>query len=159
MSRFDVRRSARLKELAACGPFVAASLCEVKRRCGNPKCKCARGLPHKAHVLTRKARGKTRTIHVPKGLVAEVRAWVKEYARVKRLVREVSEASLALSPDGKVIRANLIATDVPVGGISVARSGHTTSARTSSRPAACCPIGSRCSRPGTFCRRPSPRLV
>lgn len=96
MSRFDVRRGAKLKELAACGAFVAASLCEVKRRCGNPRCKCGRGLPHKAYVLTRKVGGKTRTVHVPKGLLGEVRAWVEEYARVKRLVREVSEASLAI---------------------------------------------------------------
>jgi len=96
MSRFDVRRTAKLKELAGCGPFVAASLCEVKRRCGNPRCRCAHGQPHKAYVLTRKVRGKTRTLHVPKGLLGEVRTWVTEYARVKRLLREVSEASLAI---------------------------------------------------------------
>ncbi len=103
MSRFDVRRTAKLKELATCGAFVAASLCEVKRRCGNPRCKCARGLPHKAHVLTRKVGGKTRTVHVPKELLGEVRAWVQEYARVKRLLREVSEASLAILHHDRVV--------------------------------------------------------
>jgi hypothetical protein len=46
--------------------------------------------------LTRKVAGKTRTVHVPKELLGEVRAWVEEYARVKRLLREVSEASLAI---------------------------------------------------------------
>lgn len=96
MSRFDRLRTAKLKELARCGPFVAASLCEVKRRCGNRRCRCAQGQPHRAHVLTRKVGGKTRTVHVPKDLLGEVRAWVEEYARVKRLVREVSEASLAI---------------------------------------------------------------
>jgi len=44
----------------------------------------------------REVRGKTRTIHVPKELLREVRAWVEEYARVKRLVAEVSEAGLAI---------------------------------------------------------------
>lgn len=96
MSRFEGRRTAKLKALAACRPFVAASLCAVKRRCGNPRCRCAHGQPHRAHVLTRKVAGKTRTVHVPKELLGEVRAWVEEYARVKRLVREVSEASLAI---------------------------------------------------------------
>jgi oligoribonuclease (3'-5' exoribonuclease) len=46
--------------------------------------------------LTRKVRGKTRTVHVPKELLEEVRAWVTEYARVKGLVAEVSEAGLAI---------------------------------------------------------------
>jgi len=96
MSRFEVRRNAKLKELAQAKPFVAASLCQVKRRCGNPRCRCAQGQPHRAHVLTRKVRGKTRTVHVPKELLQEVRAWVTEYARVKRLVAEVSEAGLAI---------------------------------------------------------------
>lgn len=96
MSRFETRRDAKLKRLAACRPFVAASLCEVDRRCGHPNCKCARGQPHKAHVLTRKVNGKTETVHVPKDLVEEVRAWVNEYKRIKRLIREVSDASLAV---------------------------------------------------------------
>ena len=96
MSRFEVRRDAKLKQVAACGPFVAASLCEVTRRCGNPNCKCARGEPHKAHVLTRKVRGKTQTVHVPKAMVPEVRGWVEEYARLKTLIREVSDASIAV---------------------------------------------------------------
>jgi len=96
MSRFEARRNAKLKELAQAKPFVAASLCQVKRRCGNPRCRCAQGQPHQAHVLTRKVRGKTRTVHVPKELLQEVRAWVREYARVKRLVADVSEAGLAI---------------------------------------------------------------
>ncbi|NQT52297.1 hypothetical protein HQ576_09620, partial [bacterium] len=69
--------------------FVAASLCEVNRRCGHPNCKCARGQPHKAHVLTRKVDGKTETVHVPKELLEEVRGWVNEYKRIKQLIREV----------------------------------------------------------------------
>ena len=104
MSRFEVQRDAKLKQLATAGPFVAASLCEVKRRCGNPRCRCAQGRPHRAHVLTRKVRGKTRTVHVPRELLGEVRAWVEEYARVKRLVGEVSEATVAILAHRSVLR-------------------------------------------------------
>jgi hypothetical protein len=46
--------------------------------------------------LTRKVRGKTRTVHVPKELLPEVQTWVEEYARIKRLIAEVSEAGLAI---------------------------------------------------------------
>jgi urease gamma subunit len=46
--------------------------------------------------LTRKVRGKTLTLHIPKEALPEVRTWVEEYARVKKLVAEVSEAGLAI---------------------------------------------------------------
>ncbi len=106
MSRFEVRRDAVLKKLAELGPFVAASLVEVDRRCGNPRCKCARGEPHHAHVLTRKVAGKTETVHVPKHRVEEVRQWVNEYRRLKELIRVETDACLeVLRHDGRVRRA------------------------------------------------------
>lgn len=96
MARFEVRRDAQLKKLARLRPFIAASLVEVKRRCGNPRCKCARGEPHRAHVLTRKVEGRTETVHVPKDRLQEVREWVEEYQRLKRLIRAETDACLAL---------------------------------------------------------------
>jgi len=110
MSRFEVRRDAPLKKLAGLGPFVAASLVAVKRRCGNPRCKCACGEPHSAHVLTRKVEGKTETVHVPKDRLKEVREWVREYQRLKRLIRAETDAALALlRHDGRVKRAAAVA--------------------------------------------------
>jgi hypothetical protein len=96
MSRLEKRRQAKLKQLARCKPLVAASLCKVNRRCGNPNCKCARGEFHTAHVLTYKVKGKTRTVHVPKDMVEEVTGWVQEHKRVKQLIREISNNSLAI---------------------------------------------------------------
>jgi len=96
MSRFESRRQAKLKQLTEAGPLLAASLCEVNRRCGNQNCKCAKGEPHKAHVVTYKVKGKTRTVHVPKDMVEEVREWVEEHKRVKKLVQDISRNSLAL---------------------------------------------------------------
>jgi uncharacterized protein DUF6788 len=43
-----------------------------------------------------KQRGKTRTVYVPKDLVSEVQSWVAEYQRLKRVLAEVSELTLAL---------------------------------------------------------------
>jgi hypothetical protein len=51
---------------------------------------------HQAHHLSFKERGKTRTVYVPKDLVPEVQSWVAEYQRLKRLLAEVSQLSLAL---------------------------------------------------------------
>jgi hypothetical protein len=86
----QTRRDAKLKQLAAAKPMIEGSLCRVGTRCGNPNCKCARGQKHTAHILTRKVRGKTKTNYVPVGMLEEVQAWVKEYRRVKQLIKQVS---------------------------------------------------------------------
>jgi len=96
MGRFEVFRNAKLGKLATIRAFVMASLCEVNRRCGNLNCKCAKGLPHRAHVLTYKLKGKTQIVHVPKDMVKEVREWVREYKRLKSLIKDISRHSLAI---------------------------------------------------------------
>jgi hypothetical protein len=96
MSRFDTRREAKLRQLREVGPLVAASLCRRAVRCGNPQCRCASGAKHTSWCLTFKRQGKTRTVHVPRDLVEEVRTWVKEYQRAKQLVGQISEQSLQI---------------------------------------------------------------
>lgn len=96
MSRFDVRREAKLREIREIGPFVAASLCEVHRRCGYPACRCARGQFHQAFCLTYKLNNTTKTVHVPKDMIEEVKQWVSRYKRLKVLIREVSRNSIAI---------------------------------------------------------------
>ena len=95
----QVRRmlASRLKRLAAAGPLLAASLTLVHKRCGQPSCRCHRGGPlHAAHHLTLKEAGTTRTVYVPQDLLGEVQAWVAEYQRLKGLMAEVSQLTLAL---------------------------------------------------------------
>lgn len=90
-------RDRRLKQMAPTGPVLAASLALVKKRCGQPSCACHHGGPlHQAHHLTFKEAGKTRTVYVPQDLVDEVRSWVQEHQRLKTLIHEVTQLSLAL---------------------------------------------------------------
>ena len=87
----------RLKQLTPAGPVLAASLAQVNKRCGQPSCACHHGGPlHPAHHLTLKEGGKTRTVYVPQDLLDEVRTWVAEYQRLKALLQEVSQLTLAL---------------------------------------------------------------
>lgn len=95
----QIRRmlDSRLKQLTPAGPLLAASLALVHKRCGQPSCRCHhRGPLHTAHHLTLKAGGKTRTVYVPQGLLGEVQAWVAEYQRLKALMAQVSQLTLAL---------------------------------------------------------------
>ena len=84
--------SRRLAALGTKEPWVAGSLTEIRRRCGNPNCRCAReeGRKHPAHLLTTKVKGKTRAIYVPVDMVEEVRQWCRQYRRIKAEIKEVS---------------------------------------------------------------------
>jgi hypothetical protein len=92
-----VRRmlDARVKKLAATGPVLAASLVKIKKHCGRPGCHCQRGEKHVGHYLTYKEKGKTRTVYVPLDLLEEVKAWIAEHRRLRRLTQEISQLAIA----------------------------------------------------------------
>lgn len=85
-NRFHARRETALRRIAEIRPFIEGSLCAVRRaRCATP-----------GWQLTFKQKGKTRTVYVPMELVAEVKAWTREYRKLKTLVRDVTRQSLAI---------------------------------------------------------------
>ena len=95
----QIRRmlQSRLQQLVPTGPVLAASLTRLNKRCGQPSCSCHHGGPlHPAHHLTFTEGGKTRTVYVPQDLLTEVRRWVQEHQRLKGLIHEVSQLTLAL---------------------------------------------------------------
>ena len=89
-------RDARLKKLAHVGPLVAASLVQQRVRCGQPRCHCAQGDKHVKTAISQTVDGKTRTVYVPLELVPEVHTWVAEHKRVKQLLKEISDLTIAL---------------------------------------------------------------
>jgi hypothetical protein len=87
----------RLKKLAPRSPVLPASLAFYTHRCGRPDCRCHHGGPlHAGQHLTYKEDGKTRSIYVPQDLLPEVRAWIAEHLRHKRLLKEIQQLTLAL---------------------------------------------------------------
>jgi hypothetical protein len=91
------RLDSRLQQMVPAGPLLAASLTRVKKRCGQPSCRCHHGGPlHQAHHLTFREAGKLRNVYVPQDLLAEVQSWVQEHQRLKALIQEVSQLTVAL---------------------------------------------------------------
>ncbi len=87
----------RLKKLATSSPILAASFGTYTHRCGRPCCRCHHGGPlHTGQHLTFKEAGKTRSVYVPKDLLPEVRTWIAEHKRLKQLLQEIHQLSLAL---------------------------------------------------------------
>jgi hypothetical protein len=73
-----------LRRLQRSEPLVRGSFYLLRRKCGKPNCRCARGQLHPAYVLTRSEAGKDRLYPVPKAQRAEVRKRAAEYRRFQR---------------------------------------------------------------------------
>ncbi len=93
-----IRRSlqARQKELRARCPVLAASLVTLRRTCGNPRCRCARGRKHQGYYLTWKVKAKNHTPYVPLALVPQVKLLPQEQRRLKQLGHQITQLALAL---------------------------------------------------------------
>ena len=76
--------AATLRRLQRSEPMVQGSFYLLRRKCGRPNCRCARGQLHPAYVLTRSEAGKDRLYSVPKDQRAEVRKRAAEYRRYQR---------------------------------------------------------------------------
>jgi hypothetical protein len=87
----------RLKRLHSTQPILAATLVEFQKACGVPSCHCMRGgSAHPSQHVTFKEKGCSRSVYVPQELLPQVRVWIEEYRRLKQLLHEISQLSLAL---------------------------------------------------------------
>ena len=85
-NRHTKARAAALRQIAQLGPFLEGSLSSFKRPgCAQP-----------GWHLTFKQQGRTRTLYVPMDLVAQVKAWTRNYRHLKKLIRQVTCHSRAL---------------------------------------------------------------
>jgi len=85
-------RDARIGKLAAAKPFIAGTVVEYEKVCGNPRCKCARGEKHRAQHLTYKDENqKTVSVYIPADMLGEVKLWTQEYKRIKDLLQQISD--------------------------------------------------------------------
>jgi len=87
---------ARVKQLQARCPVLAASLVQIARSCGRPGCRCmTRGEKHTGNYLTLVHEGKTKTVYVPLDLVEDARLWIEEHRRLKLLDKEITQLVIA----------------------------------------------------------------
>jgi hypothetical protein len=72
-------------------PVIKGTVYELKRRCGKPGCKCARGELHGRMVLSASEGGKTRLRVVPRGSLVEVQAKVRRYQELRQVRARLGE--------------------------------------------------------------------
>ena len=100
LAELERRRAELYAELGQVGDFRRGSLNEVRRKCGKPNCACA-APGHPGHGpqwnLTRKADGRTRTVHLKPGPeLDKARREVAEHERFRGLVSQVTEVNEAI---------------------------------------------------------------
>lgn len=88
----------RLKKVAVKRPVLAASFVQFQSQCGKASCSCRQGgAKHLSQHLTFKEPGqKTRSVYVPKDLVKDVQSWIEEHRRLKKLLQEIQQLTVAL---------------------------------------------------------------
>ncbi len=100
LAELERRRAELYAELGQVGDFRRGSLNEARRKCGKPNCACA-APGHPGHGpqwnLTRKADGRTRTVHLRPGPeLDKARREVAEYERFRDLIGQVTEVNEAI---------------------------------------------------------------
>ncbi len=73
-----------LRRLQRSQPMVQGSFYLLRRKCGNPRCRCARGQLHTSWVMTRSEAGQHRTYAVPDDARVWLRQLTAEYRRYQR---------------------------------------------------------------------------
>lgn len=77
---------------------MAGSVVESYRTCGKPGCRCRRGGEKHGpyHLLTWSEGGRTRTRHIPKERLAEVRRMTANYQEARETLRKLGEVNRRL---------------------------------------------------------------
>lgn len=80
-----------VKPLFSDRPVIKGTAYELKRKCGKPGCKCARGELHTRMVVSASERGKTKLQVIPRGALVEVQAKVRRYQELRRVRARLGE--------------------------------------------------------------------
>ncbi|MBC8443250.1 hypothetical protein H8D79_00840 [PVC group bacterium] len=82
------------RKLAECDRLIKGSLVVNRRKCGNPRCRCARGELHESLAITYKENGRSVLVHVPNHLEAAAERAIGDYRMLKRLVAGISRMNV-----------------------------------------------------------------
>jgi hypothetical protein len=66
-------------------PVIKGTVYELRRKCGKPGCKCAKGELHARMVVSASEKGKTRLRVIPRGFLVEARQKVGRYQELRRI--------------------------------------------------------------------------
>lgn len=97
--RLDQQRRMLLQQVLRPSPMIGGSLYQMRRRCGNPRCKCGRGDLHASWYLSRRQEGRTKLTYigriVPDWLAKRIGRYQRHQkilARIRKIDAEISRS-------------------------------------------------------------------
>lgn len=93
----DTKRRNLLRQVLRPFPMVSGSLFQMRRRCGNPRCKCARGELHASWYLSRRQEGKTKLTYLGRVVQDWLQKRVGRYQRHQKRLAEIRKIDAAIS--------------------------------------------------------------
>lgn len=90
MKESERRLRSRLNQIISGAGLVRGTLTLRKVTCGKKNCRCAKGEPHLAFVLTASAKGKTLQLFIPKSQEGVTRRWIRQYRQAEDLLEKIS---------------------------------------------------------------------
>jgi len=103
-----------LRTMTSQGPLTPGSFYLLRRKCGKPSCRCARGQLHAVWVLTRSQEGKHKLYTVPPAQRAQVRQRAAAWRRYQRArARFVQQRSTLLAVADQIVQSQRIDWPAP----------------------------------------------
>lgn len=96
MQELKNRKTEILNSLPAMDQVIRGSLITRYIKCGNAKCRCAKGTGHMSFYLSSFYKGRTHMDYIPKALEPSVRQGVENYRHWEELLSELAELNLEL---------------------------------------------------------------
>jgi hypothetical protein len=90
------RKTEILNSLPAIDQVIRGSLITRYIKCGNTKCRCAKGIGHMSFYLSSFYKGRTHMDYIPKTLEPSIREGIENYRLFEELLSELAEVNLEL---------------------------------------------------------------
>jgi len=98
-----------LRLMTSQGPLTPGSFYLMRRKCGKPTCRCARGQLHPVWVLTRTESGQHKLYSVPAAQRAQVRQWAGAWRRYQRARAQlVKQIAALLAQADRLVQAQQV---------------------------------------------------
>jgi len=89
VDRLDQQRRKLLSKAMRPLAMVSGSLYQMRRRCGNARCKCARGALHASWYLSRRVEGRTRLFYIGRIVPESLCKPAYRYQRHQKLLAQI----------------------------------------------------------------------
>lgn len=106
----------QLENILSSKTLIKGSICEKRRKCGNPRCRCTHGELHSTKILSFSDGGKSHIIHLSKYSILElskIEQQVKEYQGFRKSRAKIVQYFKQLTTEINKLEKSLLVEVLP----------------------------------------------